>query len=90
MSLRLTEQERTNLVERSKRDIFGSYAHAFAPPRIRNLADKLTNLDTLAACGLAGEIDAAIGSVASEKLLSALEHAADSSAITQPKRGSKK
>jgi len=47
----------------------------FAPPRIRKLADELIGLDTLAACGLAGEIDQALGSVASEKLL---EHIANS------------
>jgi len=31
MSLRLTAQERDKMIERSEREIFGSYAHALRP-----------------------------------------------------------
>ena len=54
---------------KAERFIFGCYARSFSPPRIRNLADALTNLDTLGACVLASEIDHVIGEAASEKLL---------------------
>jgi len=72
MSFRLTRQERADMVERTKRDINGSYAFAFSPPRIQQLCGVITGLDRLAACRVAGEIDNAIGSNATEKLLFAL------------------
>ena len=66
MSSRSTEQQREIDVQRF---IFGLYARSFSSPRIQKLADAITDLDRLAATGVAREIDNAIGADASQKLL---------------------
>ena len=66
MRMSLTKREQEIDV---RRFIFGIFARSFSPPRIQTLCDSLTDLDRLAACRLATEIDNAIGAAASEKLL---------------------
>ena len=66
MSSGSTEQQQET---DARRFIFGIYARSFSPPRIQTLADSLTDLDRLAACRVATEIDNAIGAAASQKLL---------------------
>ena len=82
MSSRLTERRQE--IE-ARRFIFGCYARSFSPPRIQQLCDALVGLDRLGACRLASDIDQALGSVATEKILSQLETAA-ASAITREGR----
>ena len=51
----------------TRRFIFGAYARGFSSPRIQRLGDALTNLDALAACVLAVEIDNAEQKLIDEK-----------------------
>ena len=89
---------KTNLTEQqeevdTQRLIFGWYRRSFSRPRVRELADRLVDLDLLDACRLAAEIDEALGAAASNKILAKLSspirsQAAKRIAINQTKTGS--
>ncbi len=84
MLSRSTEREQEIKAERF---IFGLYARGFSPPRIKRLADAITDLDALAACRVAVDLDHTVGAFATEKFLSRLAQSAGESART--KRGQK-
>jgi hypothetical protein len=55
------------------REISGCIVAALVPAPIRKIADRLTGLDTLAALGLANELDIALGKVKLRAILESIK-----------------